>query len=667
MVKRILSYNRILFAQAMLFCMACAAYGQIDTTATSPRPRFFIGAFGALGGSLAMADLVIPGFSDSCGVFRAGSGISWRAGGLFELPLGDLASLQLRPFVEGSSGSLREPVPGDSPVRRPDGTIVPAVIDQLLDLSRVDLGLGLLGRFPISSRLNLAGGVALARTISATQTHRQIAVSPDDLLLVNNSREYRGLSGTIISTSPLLLSLEGVISYDLPVASYSTLSPELSFSIPLLSETGDGALRSFSLRIGAALRFPLGVSDPVVDSTPMALRPPTLVTSIVTDPSVVAVEITNYDSTEVLPLLNQIFFREGFSDLPERYRTISPTETSAFSTDALLGSALDVYYQILNIVGMRMRETLGATLTVNGYRNGHESDPRLSLRRAEGVKRYLVDVWKISSRRIKVSSGGLPPNPSREIVQEGFEENARVELIPSDPNITGPWVRIHTQLVATPPTIIFYPRVSSDTGVSGWDLRVDEIGKGEWKRFSGSGSPPDSIIWNWQGDSGALPLLPMRLTYTFAAVDNAGGRESTPVIPILIDYRTNRETVEYRENDTTIESYSLLLFNFDSPKVSESDEELLRAIAAGVGRRSRVRFIGFTDSLGDEGHNRELATMRAREAARIFEKLVPPDVTITVDENGGERERFPYNTPEGRSHCRTVFIEVRTPTVKDEG
>jgi outer membrane protein OmpA-like peptidoglycan-associated protein len=104
------------------------------------------------------------------------------------------------------------------------------------------------------------------------------------------------------------------------------------------------------------------------------------------------------------------------------------------------------------------------------------------------------------------------------------------------------------------------------------------------------------------------------------------------------------------------------LFNYDSPKVGPSDNLLLHAISAEIREQATVRITGYTDSLGDESHNRELANMRAQETAKIIRKLVPRGVDVEVNQQGGERERFPYDTPEGRSHCRTVIIEVRTPT-----
>ena len=122
---------------------------------------------------------------------------------------------------------------------------------------------------------------------------------------------------------------------------------------------------------------------------------------------------------------------------------------------------------------------------------------------------------------------------------------------------------------------------------------------------------------------------------------------------------------EQRRNDTSIKIYSLLLFDYDSPKVSASDKVLLSAIGADIAERSVVRITGYTDSLGEASHNLELANQRAEETAKILRTLVPRSVSVVAGKEGGEHERFPYSTPEGRSHCRTVVIEVRTPLSSD--
>ncbi|MBC8144428.1 MAG: OmpA family protein [bacterium] len=262
-----------------------------------------------------------------------------------------------------------------------------------------------------------------------------------------------------------------------------------------------------------------------------------------------------------------------------------------------------------------------------------------------------------------MSGAGLPSSPARETAEEGFEENARAHIVPSDPNITAPVIRRHVQRVATPPSLIFYPRADAEAGLAKWRLEVLEDTV-VWRRFEGEGPLPDSIVWDWRSNKSDLPRIPMSLGYTLALEDRTGQRVSTERTDIVVEYRSLTQRLEHRVNDTVIESYSLVLFNYDSPTVSPDDEELLRAIAGTLRNvvGATMRVTGYTDSLGLESYNRELAVRRATETARLLRELAPAGTTIIVNPDGGERERFPYDTPEGRSHSRTVIIEVRKPS-----
>src|SRR5690606_26971476 len=117
-------------------------------------------------------------------------------------------------------------------------------------------------------------------------------------------------------------------------------------------------------------------------------------------PDIVTVEITEYDSTDWVPVLNNIYFAEGSATIPERYRRLETADTSGFSLAGLTGTTLDVYYDVMNIVGWRMRQLPGAVLQVVGHRNGREAEAALGRRRAEAVRDYLIETWGIDPQRI---------------------------------------------------------------------------------------------------------------------------------------------------------------------------------------------------------------------------------------------------------------------------
>lgn len=650
----------------MLLGMAITVFGQVDSGAATSTLRW-LSVGGVLGGgpSFEYGEVVIPELVD-CDTLRAGIATSLHAAVLVEHPLSEAWSLQARVGVYFESGDLRKQTNYPLLLRTETGGVVEGIYDHVLRFDRTTIAASLLSRHDIGPRIELAAGLEVSRQFAGSETFQQEAVTPTTLLL-RGQRIAEIRSGDLVEQSAMALGVTASIGYRLPLSTRSWLVPELSFAAPITSFAATMPWRRVRLAAGASLRFDLlerPAEKPPID-TPVVAHIPVLRPLITTSPTVVEVRVDEYDSTEALALLNQVFFDEGRSTVPTRYRKLDSAGASRFSTRQLTGSALEAYYDLLNIVGLRMRGAPAATLAINGFRNGREpGGSALSRARAEDIRRYLVETWGIASRRLKVKGGGLPPSPARESVEEGFEENARVQLEPSDPNITGPVIRLHIQRTATPPSVVFYPRAEAEAGVRSWRLDVvDDTTL--WRRFEGAGTPPDSIVWDWRSGGRELPTIPMTLAYRLEVEDLTAQRVSTTPFDIDVEYRTVQQTLEHRENDSVIASYSLLLFNFDSPNVSSADLELLRAIAAtGIDPRSVVTITGFTDSLGLESHNRELAMRRAGETARLLRELAPAGATIVVNTGGGERERFPYDTPEGRSHCRTVVIEVRTPVRK---
>lgn len=666
-----------LFAVAALLAtlqsQAVAQGGGVPQAMPNLSDRFFqsFGLFGAIGSAWHSGQLAIPDYAD-CARFSSGSGAAIAGGGLIEFqPAVWSPLLQLRIGVAPFSGTFTHTFDA-GPIRAADGQLTRAIIDNILDATRLDGVMDLSVVAPIAGRLRGRAGLGLQTAINQEYRYSQRAVSPPNLLLAGR-RQQQIQQGGIFAASAFTARLSGGVGYGFPIGERSWLEPELSVSYSLTSLVGGNDWRSLQLVAGGALRFgfPAELPPPPPPDTLRVPPPPppppplpALAAAIRTNPDTVRVSIEEQDSIETLPLLNQIFFAEGSNLIPERYRQLEPQAVEGFGNAQLIGSALDVYYHLLNIIGMRMRRTPDAILTITGHRNGGETEPRLARQRAESVKQYLVEVWRVPSRRIRVVGGGMPASPASEAMPEGAEENARVEITSSDLNIIGPVIRRHIQRIATPPSITFYPSVVAEGGLAQWSLDVLEQSS-RWKSFAGGQQQlPDSIVWEWRNDRGELPSLPMQLQYALRVTDSTGANAATPLRQIDVAYTPLRDTPQ---NDTAIENYSLLLFNFDSPTISRSDMALLKAIIAQTQSGAIVRLVGYTDSLGDDNHNRQLAIQRANEVAKIFRSLAPKTVSVVVDESAcGERERFPYNTPEGRSHCRTVMIEIRTPTSKSD-
>ena len=180
---------------------------------------------------------------------------------------------------------------------------------------------------------------------------------------------------------------------------------------------------------------------------------------------------------ETFPLLNYVFFDENSAVIPDRYVRVPPAEVTAFDESAIDGGALDFYYNVLNIVGSRMRAMPEAAITVSGYGSGTGGERRntaLAQDRAAAVRDYLRTVWGIDAGRITVSHGDLPPVPSSSRDSLGQAENRRVEITSDSWELLRPVTFVRRIAGVTPPDVQLTPVITAEEGLDTWVLTVEQ-------------------------------------------------------------------------------------------------------------------------------------------------------------------------------------------------
>ena len=152
-----------------------------------------------------------------------------------------------------------------------------------------------------------------------------------------------------------------------------------------------------------------------------------------------AVAIRRKRSVTTDPLLPIIFFDPGSSTIPTRYTTFlrrsdadAYEETSEVRAASALSdeSGLEKYYQLLDIVGSRMRRYPGTTISLEG---GYSIEPgetaEIARERAAVVKEYLETIWAIAPERIAIA----PPRRACDSSAHPFhQEEARRVIIESE-------------------------------------------------------------------------------------------------------------------------------------------------------------------------------------------------------------------------------------------
>jgi len=386
-------------------------------------------------------------------------------------------------------------------------------------------------------------------------------------------------------------------------------------------------------------------------------------------------EIDEILVTEAQPLLNYIFFERNSSALSSRYKTLrNAAATANFDIDIVKSqtedwNSLAAYYQVLNIVGQRMRQNHSYSLTIegcnDGYTDGELDNLDLSLARAETVKNYLRNIWQISESRLTVTSRGLPSNPSlseHEVLKQ--QENRRVELIPNDFSLFDPISFESKQLVKNIENLILRGKILSGNEITNYTINVNNgfvvlnsrpvnnpnFANNEVKieyNLDINFMPEQAVA---AGNSNLLSKSDYRIS-VIATDKNHRNKLFSATIPIHFTTTTAFENMHKQ-----IHKYSLILFDFNTYRNGDHNSRIIRNIIDRTNPDSRVEIKGFADITEREEVNLRLSLQRAESAQRVLNfknsTAVAADNSILLFDN---------DLPEGRFYSRTVEIKVFPP------
>lgn len=372
---------------------------------------------------------------------------------------------------------------------------------------------------------------------------------------------------------------------------------------------------------------------------------------------IVRMHVEEFSSTLMTPLLNYVFFEENSAELPARYSRVDPSDTGAFDIDRVNSpERLPTYHHLLNIVGRRLRNYPKATVTLTGCNQDirdERGNSELSRRRAEEVRRYLIDRWGIESSRITVEARNLPAKAANTQTADGSQENRRVEIVSNDRRILAPVITRDTLRRADPPKVRFHTTATADRGVAGWNLNVDNTTE-HLKSFDGAAPPPESIDWDLGREASTVPKGNGTMTYTLDVRD-ADGRTTSAHGSIPVEVTTIRQKRAEGRQDVEVDRFSLILFEVRSSDLTEQQQPVIELIRGSIRPSSTVSVIGYTDRLGDANYNQTLASGRSRTVAQALGTATPQV------RGAGEADLFDSELPEGRLYTRTVDVVVETP------
>ncbi|MFI5201631.1 MAG: OmpA family protein, partial [Candidatus Kapaibacterium sp.] len=527
----------------------------------------------------------------------------------------------------------------------------------------------------IAARID--AGIPAGRSTTFTQT--ESILSPQGVVYPQtNSTSLTDGQGTISGVNTLF-GLTGTLGYEFPIGPAFTAAPELSYYLPLNSVSTTYPWHVASFSAGVALRWneppksaPLPAPPPpppppiVKREDPNALAPKISAVSLASEP----LHIIETTVTETFPILPYIFFDSAIATIPDRFARLSSNEAAHFSESNLPHRSLESYYQLLNVIGSRMRANPSAILSINGTTDGREGKDEgkdegggmkdegkeLAQRRADAVRDYLAEVWNIDKSRLAETTSDAPHNPSSTQYEQGFEENRRVELSSNDDHILAPIVHERfREESALPKSLPISLLATSKIGVRNWHVGIRSHDATIFET-SGLGTPPAKLEWNpteGQVDALAKELGQRDSIQLEFQASAANGAETDQTISLPASKSIN---------PFELSRLSLIVFDFDQSAIDPQNQRMIsQFVAKSFYPASSATIVGSTDNLGELAHNQELSTARADNVRDLILADKPEAKITSTIGIGPANLLYDNHLPEGRYYCRTVKVEVATP------
>lgn len=460
--------------------------------------------------------------------------------------------------------------------------------------------------------------------------------------------------------------------YDIPMSSENSttkfvISPFVSFH-PYFGQDVR-KIESWSnttVRAGVALKFGKGKKKAQeVIQTPIA--EPRDINFTVSAPKAMVIKRI---VSETLPLLNYVFFDETSTEIPSRYVMLSKAQATEFkevqlqsestiSNNGRSARQLNVYYNILNILGDRMRANPEVNITLSGASlNGPVEGKAF----AENIKNYLVEVFALNENRIAINGRTKPVNPSEQpggrreldLLREGdrrvdIQSNSTALMMEVGGGMMKP-IQINSVMADPIDNQVVFNVVRATELLKSYTINLTAQ-NGISKQYGPFTSNRQSISGNdILGDSktGDYKVSLIGTTKNGATIR----KEST------LHLESQTEQVEKGLR------YSVL-FNFNKATTVSTYEKFLKEVVAPlIEDGSTVTIHGHTDVIGSDNYNYKLSEKRARETQQMLQNaLVSAGKTNVKFETLGlgenlDRSPFENKTPEERFYNRTVIIDI---------
>lgn len=467
-----------------------------------------------------------------------------------------------------------------------------------------------------------------------------------------------------------LISAQVGVGYDIALSSANSttkyvLSPFVSFH-PYFGQDPRN-IESWSMttvRTGIALKF--GKAKKATMETPVA-APVEEVSFSVREPKNIPLK---RQVSETLPLLNYVFFEEGSTAIPSRYVMLSNDQAASFKEEQLQkeqsenttgrsARQLNVYHNILNILGDRMRSNPGTSINLSG---ASAKGPKEGKVFAENIKQYLVSTYGIEESRITIQGRTKPLIPSEQpggtkeldLLRAGdrrvdIQSKSSELLMEVGGGMMKP-VQINATQVDPLDSHVVFNVPGAQKLFKSWTIDLTDE-KGATQHFGPYYSDQASVA--------GQAILGNQAEGNYKVVMTGESKTGLPVKKESTIHLTSQNEV----TETGLR-YSVL-FDFNKSKTIASYEEFLtNTVAPLISSGASVIIHGHTDVIGEEVYNNKLSQSRAQQTQSILERVLAntgkTNVKFETYGFGEDLSHAPFdnNLPEERFYNRTVIIDI---------
>ncbi len=379
--------------------------------------------------------------------------------------------------------------------------------------------------------------------------------------------------------------------------------------------------------------------------------------------------------TETFPLRNYIYFDENSTDISKRYVLLNKDQVNDFKEDqvevfapntAVAGRSqreMNVYYNILNILGDRLGKNPTSTITLVGSSQNNPAEGKLM---AESVQKYLVDVFAIDATRIAIEGRSKPKvaeeqkGGTRELVllREG---DRRVSVESNSPDMlmefqTGPDaplkpVQINAAQVAPITSYVTFKVDGADEAFSSWQMEITD---------------KDGVVQHY----GPYTQEEVSMPGTNILGTNSTGDYKVKMIGTnktgeIVTKESNVQIVAWTPSKVEEGLRFSIIYEFDNANaIAMYNKYLSEVVAPKIPANAKVIIHGHTDVIGEEAYNQTLSEKRANDVKITLEnsvtKLGTTGVTFEMSGMGENEDAAPFGNklPEERSYNRTVIIDI---------